>query len=206
MDDYSVNNDRQNGAETMNVVNPRVRFTYEDYKTLPESMDKRYELLDGDIIMVPAPTTIHQRVSRNIGFLLIQHVREYTLGEVFYAPVDVVLGIGSDREVVQPDVVFVSKERHRIIVEEEIQGAPDLVVEVLSPGTEARDQGYKKRLYARYGVNEFWIVDPKAKTLEVYIPKKAGYQLAGRYKSEDYLKSNLFSELRLKIEELFRRD
>ncbi|MBA2491498.1 MAG: Uma2 family endonuclease [Gammaproteobacteria bacterium] len=83
----------------MSVVDPNVRFTYEDYQSLPESMDKRYELLGGDLIVVPAPTTTHQRAARDIGFLLIQFVRQCRLGEVLLAPVDVVFGKGKNREV-----------------------------------------------------------------------------------------------------------
>ena len=190
----------------MGIVNHNVRFSYDDYKTLPESMDKIYELLDGDIIMVPAPSTTHQRVLRNLGFFLIQFVREHSLGEVFQAPVDVVFGEGNAREVVQPDLIFINKERKNIITEEEIRGAPDLVVEILSPATKARDQGYKKRLYARYGVKEYWIVDPKAKAAEIYTPQASGFETAERYNIEDQIISALFPNLEVRIEELFQEN
>jgi Uma2 family endonuclease len=94
------------GVEQMSTPNPRVRFTYEDYQTLPESMIGHYELLDGDIVRVPSPTTAHQRISRNLGYLLMQFIRRHGLGELFYAPCDVVLGQGKDREVVEPDLLY----------------------------------------------------------------------------------------------------
>ena len=104
----------------------RIKFTYEDYRHTSE--DKRYELLDGELIMVPAPRIAHQRSSRKIQTPLDTFVTENDLGEVFDAPCDVVL---SDTDVVQPDLLFVSKERSHIINEDNIRGAPDLVIEVL---------------------------------------------------------------------------
>lgn len=190
----------------MSVVNPNVRFTYEDYKSLPESMDKRYELVDGDLVMVPAPTTTHQRVSRNLEFLLLQFVREFKLGQVFDSPIDVVLGEGKDREVVQPDLIFVGREREHIIVEEEVRGAPDLVVEILSPGTEERDKGYKKKRYARYGVKEYWVIDPKGRTVEVHTPDETGFQVASTLTFEDTIHSPLLPDFKPRVSELFRHD
>lgn len=188
----------------MSVVNPNIRFSYEDYKSLPESMEKRYELLDGEIKMVPAPTTKHQFVSRNVEFMLHGFVREHGLGYILDAPVDVVLGDGDDREVTQPDIIFVERKREAIIAETEIQGAPDLVVEVLSPGTEARDRGYKKQLYGRYGVREYWIVDPDAETVEVFQTVATSFDLVLRCGIGDKLSSPLFQGLIIELGEVFR--
>lgn len=190
----------------MSVVNPNVRFTYDDYKSLPESMEKRYELLDGDLLMVPAPTTAHQRVSRNLGFLLLQFTRKHGLGEVFYAPVDVVFGQGKQREVVQPDILWVSQDRKDIITEQEIQGAPDLVVEVLSPGTEEQDRGYKKALYARFGVREYWIVDPGAQTIEIHVPSSRGVELHASFHKGEILTSPLLHGFQLDTSEVFAEE
>ena len=190
----------------MSVVNPNVRFTYDDYQSLPESMEKRYELLDGDMVMVPAPTTSHQRASRNLGFLLLQFVRESRLGEIFYAPVDVVFGQGDQREVVQPDILWISRERNDIITEQEIQGAPDLVIEILSPGTEERDRGYKKALYARHGVKECWIVDPVAQTIELYVPDELGIKLHASFRNGETLTSPLLPGLQLDTSEIFAQE
>ena len=133
----------------------RIKFTYEDYKHTPE--DKRYELLDGELIMVPAPRIAHQRTSREIEIPLAIFVSENDLGEVFDAPTDVV----------QPDILFVSKERSYIITEDNICGAPDLVVEVLSPSTAQRDRTLKRTLYALHQVPEYWQADTDAKTVLV---------------------------------------
>ena len=181
----------------------KVKFTYEDYKSLPESETKRYELLGGELVVVPSPTEYHQRISGNLEFILRRFVRERDLGRVYYAPLDVVLGEGAEREVVQPDIFFISKERYEIIAEEEIRGAPDLVVEILSPGTEDRDRHYKKTLYARYGVREYWIVDPEAKAVELHALGERGFELIKTYKHGETLSSPLLAGLAVDLEEVF---
>ena len=135
-----------------------VKLTYEDYKNTPE--DERYELLDGELVMSEAPRIIHQRANVKLVSRMELFVEEGDLGEVFHAPTDVVL---SDTIVVQPDLLFISKARAHIITEQNIQGAPDLVVEILSPSTANRDWTTKRQLYARHGVKELWVVDPDAK-------------------------------------------
>ena len=187
----------------MSVVNPHIRFVYEDYKSLPESMTKRYELLDGELLMVPAPTTTHQIVSRNIEFLLHGFVRLHRVGTVLYAPVDVVLGVGNTREIVQPDVLYISRERGSILFKEEVRGAPDLIVEVLSPGTEERDRTYKKHLYGRYGVREYWIVDPDNAMIEVYASAGTDFDRPQVYRAGDLLRSVLFAGLDIDLQEVF---
>jgi len=156
----------------MESVNTKIKFTYKDYKSLPESETKRYELIEGELIMIPSPNFKHQSVSGNLAFILRGFVQKRNLGIIIYAPFDVHLG----DNVVQPDILFVSKERSYVITEEEIKGAPDLVIEILSPATAERDRTYKKVLYARYGVSEYWIVDPGKKTIEVLTLKKEGYK------------------------------
>ena len=117
------------------------KFTYEDYRTAPP--DKRYELLDGDLVMTPAPNLKHQRVQVRLGERLARFVREHALGEFFFAPCDVVL---SDTDVVPPDLLFVSKERaHLLSGGDNVQGAPDLVVEILSTGHRRAGPGLQAR-------------------------------------------------------------
>ena len=142
----------------MVIPNPIVKFTYEDYLNTPE--DKRYELLDGELVMTPAPGELHQSISALLGWRLVQFASENSLGRVYQAPFDVVL---SDTDVVQPDLLFVSNERGHIITPANIQGAPDLVVEILSPSTAERDRTFKRTLYAKHGVNEYWMVDTTKK-------------------------------------------
>ena len=153
---------------------PTFKFTYQDYRNAPE--DKRYELLDGDLVVVPAPKEVHQRVLMNLSLLTFQSVKLSGAGQVYAAPFDVVL---SDTDVVQPDLLFISNERAHIITEENVQGAPDLVVEILSPSTAERDQTFKRALYARHGVKEYWLVDTDAKTVTVLLLDAQGYAVVG---------------------------
>ena len=99
----------------MPVSRPQIPFTYEDYKSLPESVERRYELLAGDLFVVPAPTTRHQRVSQNIEFILVGYLKRTQGGQLFHSPIDVVLGQGSVREVVQPDILFIADDRAEIV-------------------------------------------------------------------------------------------
>ncbi len=139
-----------------------IKFTYQDYLLLPE--DKRYELIEGELLTVPSPDVEHQELSRDLEHILWEFVKQNNLGSIFNAPLDVVL---SEEDVVQPDILFVSKERAHIIKEKNIQGAPDLVIEILSPATSERERTLKRKLYAKYGVKEYWIVDPEEKSIEV---------------------------------------
>jgi len=190
----------------MSVPYPNIRFTYDDFQTLPESGSRRYELLDGDILVVPSPTTAHQRVSRNLEYLLIGICRRHGLGAIYHAPVDVVFGHGADREVAVPDIVFVSKRRLAIVTPKEIQGDPDLVVEILSPGTETRDRGYKQALYARYGVREYWLIDPQEQRLEVYRHRQGALKLIETLEAGDVLRSPLLADADIDLAEIFAPD
>ena len=177
-----------------------VKFTYEDYKHTPE--DKRYELLDGELIMVPAPRIAHQRSSREIEIPLATFVTERDLGEVFDAPCDVVL---SETDVVQPDILFVSKERSYIITEDNIRGAPDLVIEVLSPSTAQRDRTLKRTLYALHGVPEYWQADSDAKSVMVLTLVNGEYKVAGIYGEGQTLVSPSLPGFALEIDRIFWR-
>ncbi|MDF2629523.1 MAG: hypothetical protein K0R39_3354 [Symbiobacteriaceae bacterium] len=145
----------------MSMAGPR--FTYDDYKLLPE--DKRYEIIEGELLMTPAPNVRHQRVLMRLANKLYMSLETERLGAVLPAPTDVVL----DHEtVVQPDILFVSAARQELLrFDGAVHGAPDLVVEILSPSTASRDKVVKRKLYQKYGVREMWIVDPEAQTIEV---------------------------------------
>ena len=142
-----------------------VRFTYDDYLLLPE--DRRYEILDGDLFGVPTPTPFHQLVSKRIERILDGHVARNNLGEVLYAPCDVVLSATGCR----PARICSSSRRSgsRRSGRRTFTAAPDLVVEVLSPSTADRDQTVEQDFYARSGVRELWIASPEAKTIEVLV-------------------------------------
>jgi Uma2 family endonuclease len=155
----------------MRATNQRVTFA--ELQEWPDD-GRRYELYDGEVIVVPSPFPRHQRVALNIEEIL----REYehaSGGLMFHAPLDIVL---SEHNVVQPDVVFFRKERRHVIdMMAATRAAPDLAVEVLSRSTEARDRGRKMELLARFGVPEYWIVDPVKNTFEIYMLRGSAYGL-----------------------------
>lgn len=141
-----------------------IKFTYEDYLLFPED-GKRHEIIDGDRYMTPSPSTKHQRISMNLSNLFFNYLKVHRRGRIFTAPCDVVL---SDLDVVQPDLLFVSAARASLITEKCIQGAPDLVIEILSETTRKIDEIIKRKLYERHGVGEYWIVDPELENVKVY--------------------------------------
>jgi Uma2 family endonuclease len=175
-----------------------IKFTYRDYVQLPD--DKRYELVEGELFLVPAPNLYHQRILRKLGTTLSTYVEHQHLGEVFFSPCDVVF---SEISVMQPDLIFVSRERKAILTEANIQGPPDLVIEILSPSTGQRDLGIKRNLYAKYGVREYWIIDPENKTVQVLSWTQTGYCVEAVVPQADMLNSSLFPDLNLSLTEIF---
>ena len=175
------------------------KHTYDDYLKTPD--DKRYELIEGELYMTPSPITNHQRISRKIEFMLEKYVTENDLGEVFYAPYDVYF---NDENVVQPDILFISKERLDIIGEKNLQGAPDLVIEILSESNAYRDLIQKKKLYARYGVKEYWIVVPGEKTIDIHILQDKTYQLYKTLGEDDTLESRILKGFKMELKAIFK--
>ena len=151
----------------------RPKLTYEDFLGLPDD-GKRHELIDGEHYMTPAPSVRHQSVVAALTHWLRAHVLAEDLGLVLPAPVDVVL---SEHDIVEPDLIFLSNERRDRVTEANIQGAPDLVVEVLSDSTRRRDEITKRHLYERRGVREYWLVDPELQTVKGW---RAGGRGVGR--------------------------
>ncbi len=176
----------------------KVRYSYSDYLLLPE--DKRYEILNGELCVIPAPNIRHQTVSFNLEVALFRHVKDQNLGRVLHAPCDVIL---SEEHVVQPDVLYIRKENFRVVGEANVKGAPDLVIEILSPATRTKDLELKRKTYARFGVQEYWIVDPDAETIEVLAWDENGYVTAGTYGKSDSLSSGLLPDLKLALAEVF---
>jgi Uma2 family endonuclease len=142
----------------------RRKLTYEDYLLFPED-GKRHEILDGEHYVMPAPAPDHQVASMELSLKLASFVFERRLGLVLCAPLDVLL---SEHDVAQPDLLFISNERSGIVTKVNVQGAPDLVVEILSDSTRQRDETLKRHLYERFGVLEYWLVDPNSETVRVF--------------------------------------
>ncbi len=170
--------------------------TIKDYKLLPEGAP--YQLIEGELIMTPAPNPRHQFISGN----LFEKIRQFTrgLGVVFYSPVDIYL---SEENAFQPDIVFISGERRHIIKEDGIYGAPELVIEILSPSTAYYDIKKKFRVYEKSGVREYWIVDPEMNTVEIYFNEDGHFSLKAKLENKGEIESFILKGLRLTLEEIF---
>jgi Uma2 family endonuclease len=180
----------------------RRKLTYEDYERIPDD-GLRHEILDGEHYVSPSPFRKHQRAALKLAGHLDRWVEEGSLGEVLIAPYDVIL---SQHDIVQPDILFISNERAGIINEKNFQGAPDLVIEVLSDGTRKRDEGIKRELYERFGVKEYWLVDPVRQTVLVYRREGDRFQRAGRFSAAagDVLTTPLLPGLEIPLAKIFR--
>ena len=176
----------------------KVKLTVADYMKTPD--DVRYQLIDGELILAPSPTSRHQFVSVRLTVALFKFVEQHRAGVVLQAPLDVIL---AEHEVFQPDILFVSNDRREIMTPANIQGAPDLVVEILSPSTRRNDRGHKLDVYSRYGVREYWIVDPDAGLVEVLTAGDSGLALAATFSLEDVLVSPLLPGLVVELDQVF---
>jgi Uma2 family endonuclease len=158
----------------MSTIAPKgLKWTYEDYALLPPD-GLRHEIINGEHVVNPSPSTQHQHVSKRLQYLLYTKIELAGLGVLFNAPMDVQL---SEHDIVQPDLVIILNERVRKITPTKIKVAPHLVVEILSPSTAGNDRTIKKDLYERSGVNEYWIVDPFEQQIEQWILREGSYVL-----------------------------
>lgn len=180
----------------MTIIKPI--FSYEHLAQLPDD-GKRYELVEGELVVSPAPSSAHQEVVENLVAFLRQ-ARLAGYGRGYVAPLDVVF---DPHNVVQPDLFFIRQERLAIVTRANVQGAPDLIVEVLSPGTRARDLGAKPRLYARFRVPFYWVVDPGTRTVQPYTLREEGYVAEPVLRAGQTLTCPLFPGLGIDVAELF---
>ncbi len=180
---------------------PSVKFTYEDFLHFPDD-GKRHEIIDGDHYVTPSPNTKHQDVVGNLFTFLKNHLKDHPFGRVFVAPFDVVF---SDLDVVEPDILYISRERASILTSQHVRGAPDLVVEILSPGTRRTDEITKRKLYERSDVREYWVVDPELDTIKVYRRVENAFVRAAELSVEhdDTLTTPLLPEFRVPLTEVF---
>ena len=177
-------------AEPLTPLTEAGPYRVEQYFDLSD--DERYELIYGRLYVAPSPNIRHQTVTLLLGEIFLGLVRK-TGARVYVAPTDVVL---SDNSVVQPDVVYISRER-RSIIQQHIAGTPDLVVEVLSPGTARRDRSEKLRLYAESGVRDYWIVDPMSEHIEFLINEGGVFKVT--LAENDRYASTVFSEVQIDL-------
>jgi Uma2 family endonuclease len=182
-------------------VADHLKLAYEDYLALPNN-GKQYQIVEGDLFTAPAPGVQHQRLVRRLIILLDRIARENNLGEVFAAPIDVLL---SPMDIVQPDVVYVASNNAGIITAQNIQGAPDLLIEVLSPSTRRLDEIIKRKRYEQTGIREYWIVDPELEILKVYRRGDLGFNEAEivSLEGQTTLTSPLFPGITIHLAEIF---
>jgi Uma2 family endonuclease len=176
----------------------RIRYTYEDYAKTPD--DVRYQLIGGELILSPSPTFYHQRISAAIFAELRGWAVSNRSGEVVCAPMDVYF---TETDTVQPDILFISTERMHIVEDRYVRGAPDLVVEILSPSTLRLDLGAKMELYAQHGVPHYWIADPDTRTARMLRLEAGAYVEAASFTENDILTSDAFPGLRVDLREVF---
>ncbi|MBI3831419.1 MAG: Uma2 family endonuclease [Planctomycetes bacterium] len=182
-------------------MSTKVRFNYADFVELYAD-DKLSQIVDGELYVSPPPVLRHQIVSNRICYELTRHVKERNLGLVLSCPTGVVL---SDEDVVLPDILYVSHAHAHILAPEGLRGAPDLCVEVLSPSTRKLDLEAKRKLYAKHGVAEYWIVDGEADTLTCYQPQKNADKPAAVVSPPAKFKSPLLQGLELDLAAVFSR-
>lgn len=174
-------------------------ITAEDYKILPET-GPRYQLIEGDLYMAPAPNRYHQHISRNIEFMILKWIEAGGGGEIYDAPFDVYL---DDVNVFQPDLLYVSPQNSKILTDAGVEGAPDLVIEILSPRTREIDRGLKKKVFARLGVKELWIVDPEPRTIDQFDLTRSADAPVKQYTENDVVRSEILPGLSLEGVRIF---
>ena len=179
------------------------KLTYTDFLAFPDD-GMRHELIDGVHYVTPSPVLPHQRVIGNVYFLLRRHLEDHAGGMVYVSPVDVVFTMF---DVVVPDLLFIQQRRQVIVGDKNIQGAPDLAIEVLSPGTRKRDEGVKLELYDRGGVTEYWVVDPIQELVRVYRRERGPLTLVAELLTSrnDTLRSPMFPDLALGLGKIFSK-
>ncbi|MEK7747739.1 MAG: Uma2 family endonuclease [Nitrospirota bacterium] len=173
-------------------------LTYDDYAAIPND-GKRYEIIEGDILMSPAPRPKHQKAIGNLYWVIRTYLEEHPIGEIYLSPIDVIL---SYTNVVQPDLLFLSEKKRHLVGERGIEGPPDLIVEVLSPTTEKTDRITKSNLYAKFGVSHYWLIDPETKQLEMFRLFRGHFRSLPPPKGK--VTSDLFDGISFNLADLFR--
>jgi Uma2 family endonuclease len=180
----------------------RVKLTYDDFLLFPDD-GRRHELIDGEHYVTPCPNLAHQRVLGNLYFLIRAWLEQRPVGQVLLSPFDVVF---TRFDVVEPDLLYVSRERAPLILtQKHFTGAPDIVVEIASPSTRKRDATIKLRLYERSGVAEYWIVDPERKLIRQYCNRDGKFEVRAEFGADagDVLRTTHFDGLELSVAKIF---
>jgi Uma2 family endonuclease len=174
-------------------------WTYEDYAALPDD-GTRYEVIDGILYRMPGPNTPHQGSSTQFTTRLTIHVEYAGLGRVFAAPLDVLL---PNARPAQPDIIVVLNHKLDLISYRGIEGPPDLVIEIASPGTRTHDRHRKLAIYAAAGIPEYWLAEPSDQTIEVLALEEGGYRSLGVFTGQSLLPSRVLPGLPVRVEQFF---
>jgi Uma2 family endonuclease len=177
----------------------KILLTYDDYCLLPNDRN-RYEILDGELSVTPAPRTRHQSVSSHLHRILANYVVANQLGDIFPAPTDLILAATT---VVQPDLIFIGNDRRHIVTERAIEGPPSLLIEILSPTTHRTDRLTKAQLYAKHQVPHYWLVDPDQRTLEAYELAIDHYDLVASARDAEVFVPLLFPGFSIRLTDLW---
>jgi Uma2 family endonuclease len=191
------------GNDDVRVTDPGVKLTYDDFVLFPDD-GKRHELIDGEHHVTPSPNQKHQTVVLNLCLLIGNWLEQHPIGRLFPAPFDVIF---SKFDVVEPDLLYMSNERAAtVLTDANVQGAPEIVIEIASKGTRKRDETIKRRLYERSGVSEYWVVDPEIDVVRVYRRGTDGFERAMELTTEDndVLTTPLLHGLLLPLGRVFR--
>ena len=159
-----------------------------------------YELISGEVVKRGGNSPGHQLISGQLLINLHAWIEKKNLGELLPGPLDVFF---DEHNVVQPDLLFISEKNKEIITENGVEGAPDLVIEILSPGSMRYDRGGKMKLYKKHQVQEYWIVDPKNQSVEVYVYENNEYELFSFAVEAGKLESNVLPKFSLSVEKIF---
>jgi Uma2 family endonuclease len=190
------------GEDPVKPASQSVKLTYDDFLLFPDD-GKRHELIDGEHYVTPSPNTRHQRISGRLHLLIGKWLEAHPIGQLFYAPFDVVF---SNFDVVEPDLLYMSNERAaEILTAKHVSGVPELVIEIGSPGTRKRDETLKRRLYERTGVTEYWIVDPDVDVIRIFRRDERGFTRAVELSVEagDVLTTPLLPDLEIPLARVF---
>ncbi len=190
----------QPAAKPATVIKSRKKIlTYDDYAALTPPDSGNYELHNGKIIYMPSPTPRHQDVVMNLSARMYFHAVTKGLGKVYHAPLDTKF---DEINTFQPDILFVSKKRVSIISQKKIEGAPDLVVEILSEGNTPKEMSYKKYIYESHYVQEYWLINLKKSTVTVYQNTEGELMPLGVFSHNDSIESNVLTGFKISVKDI----
>jgi len=183
----------------MLIAEEKKKYTVKDYDLLEEGAP--FQLINFDLVMSPSPLAVHQQILFNLSEIIVLYNINSRTGQWMYAPMDVKF---DDGNVLQPDILFISEERKAELIKDRVEGAPDLIIEILSPSNAYYDLRQKKELYEKYGVKEYIIIDPIAQNADLYILKEGAYQLNQKAQKLEQLNSVLLPGLAIDLQKIFK--